>query len=655
MASSSQPPLRDLIARALWPFVVLELLFSFSMIVSWWLIELIDLRVAVVMVVLRSLLWFAHLGSMLGPVRALAEQGPQADDASVRAADAALAHIGERASISAAALWFVTELGWTVLAVLDVPVEIPTGNAEIIAALLFTATAPGLASLHRMLLEAALTDMREQVGVMVVQRRLAVDRPPTSLTRPLVAAAIWMLFGGMLVSGGAAVVWNAHVAREHAVERVLLQAELAASHARSGVDAPGEQVELLTAEELPHELVDALAHANDPDAAVGFHDLVHHHAIAAVPVGDGRWAVTSIEPDEQLGIIGGVLGCIVLFALPIFAIGFSLFARSISQPIERFAAAARSFAEHGRLHELERIVPTRNDELGRLASSFNAMLDLLEQLAGAAAAVSAGNLTVELTHPGDLHDAFRGMLDRLNEIVGRLRETSLELASAAAEIGALVQQQEQAMLTQSTSIQQVAATVSSLATSAQQIADASRNVLGDAEQAVATTDDTAAQITALRRHTASIGELLQTIGEIANRSDLLALNGSLEATRAGEAGRGFSLVATEMRRLAERVTGTVEDVRGRVEQIEVSGTGTVQATERSRALAQRTAAAARDISQVTAEQSLDTEQASLGVQSVADMVVEATHAMSQTRAAAAGLRDHAGVLEQLMNTFKTRD
>src|SRR5690606_16131120 len=99
------------------------------------------------------------------------------------------------------------------------------------------------------------------------------------------------------------------------------------------------------------------------------------------------------------------------------------------------------------------------------------------------------------------------------------------------------------------------------------------NVLGDAEQAVATTDDTAAQITALRRHTASIGELLQTIGEIANRSDLLALNGSLEATRAGEAGRGFSLVATEMRRLAERVTGTVEDVRGRVEQIEVSGTG----------------------------------------------------------------------------------
>src|SRR5690606_40271494 len=102
----------------------------------------------------------------------------------------------------------------------------------------------------------------------------------------------------------------------------------------------------------------ALADADDPDAAVGFHDLVHHHAIAAVPVGDGRWAVATTVPDEQLGLVVTVLGCIVLFALPTFGLGFSLFARSISQPIERFAAAARSFAEHGRLHELERIVPT---------------------------------------------------------------------------------------------------------------------------------------------------------------------------------------------------------------------------------------------------------------------------------------------------------
>src|SRR5690606_5280121 len=120
------------------------------------------------------------------------------------------------------------------------------------------------------------------------------DRPPTSLTRPLVATAIWMLFGGMLVSGGVAVIWNAHVAREHEVVRVLLLAELAANHARSGIDSPIEHVELYASDELPAEIVDALA--DEPDATVGFHDLTHHHAIAAAPVGDGRWAVATTVP-----------------------------------------------------------------------------------------------------------------------------------------------------------------------------------------------------------------------------------------------------------------------------------------------------------------------------------------------------------------------
>jgi methyl-accepting chemotaxis protein len=133
------------------------------------------------------------------------------------------------------------------------------------------------------------------------------------------------------------------------------------------------------------------------------------------------------------------------------------------------------------------------------------------------------------------------------------------------------------------------------------------------------------------------------------------VNASIESSRAGEAGRTFALVAAEMRRLAERVTGTVADVRAQVANVEASSVSTVLATEESRQLAQRTAEAARDISKVTAVQSTDTEQASIGVQSVAAMVVETTFAMTQTRAAAEGLRAHADELERLMGTFEVRE
>jgi methyl-accepting chemotaxis protein len=245
------------------------------------------------------------------------------------------------------------------------------------------------------------------------------------------------------------------------------------------------------------------------------------------------------------------------------------------------------------------------------------------------------------------------MLARLNLIVGRVRETSLEVASAAAEIHALTQQQQAAAQQQASGVQQVNATVVSLAEAASHIATAAQGVLDNAEQTVSTTDAMTEKIAALRGHAATVTALLEVIREIADRSDLLALNGSLEATRAGEAGRGFALVAAEMRRLAERVTQTVADVRAQVTDIEASGTNTVMATEQSRKLAQLTAAAARQIWTVTGQQSEETKQVALGVHELAEVIVASTIAVSQTHAAAEGLRMHAAELERLLATFRT--
>src|SRR5690606_24265254 len=104
-------------------------------------------------------------------------------------------------------------------------------------------------------------------------------------------------------------------------------------------------------------------------------------------------------------------------------------------------------------------------------------------------------------------------------------------------------------------------TMHSLAQSSGHVAESVGGVLKDAERARENSDLTAERIAELNGHSLRISELLDVIREVAERTDLLALNGSLEATRAGEAGRGFSLVAGEMRRLAERVKSTVDDLR----------------------------------------------------------------------------------------------
>jgi hypothetical protein len=92
-----------------------------------------------------------------------------------------------------------------------------------------------------------------------------------------------------------------------------------------------------------------------------------------------------------------------------------------------------------------------------------------------------------------------------------------------------------------------------------------------------------------------------------------------------------------------------------VTDIEASGTNTVMATEQSRKLAQLTAAAARQIWTVTGQQSEETKNAALGVHELAEVIVASTVAVSQTQAAAEGLRVHAAELERLLATFRTTD
>jgi methyl-accepting chemotaxis protein len=324
----------------------------------------------------------------------------------------------------------------------------------------------------------------------------------------------------------------------------------------------------------------------------------------------------------------------------------------VVRPLEDITRTVQQITDVGKLDEVAEIAVTQNDETGVLATRFNDLLGTLRDLSRAATALAQGDLEAKLEGEGDVATAFQSMIASLGGIVRQIHETSVLLAAAATEIYAASQEQEAAAASQSTAMVEIRQTMESLFEAAAHVSESVRGVLSNAERTLETTDRMVIRIGDLTNHAGRIGEILETIRDISDRSDLLALNGALEASRAGEAGRGFGLVAAEMRRLAERVLTSVHDVRALVGDIRASGASTMMATEESKKLAAGTTDAARQITLVTQQQRSGTEQVLQSVREIAETLAQSVAAMAQTRASAEQLKSQADKLSSLVRKFR---
>ena len=351
------------------------------------------------------------------------------------------------------------------------------------------------------------------------------------------------------------------------------------------------------------------------------------------------------EKHEIRWLVGSASG--VVFLVGLLA---SLFIGTlIVRPVERMTEVAQRIAR-GDLSQ-EELDVRGGDEIGRMASAFNQMLRSLRELAAAADKMASGDLTVVFGTEGQAAAAFNRMVEGQRTVVRELGRTAAQLGGAAAEIQAAARGQESMATKQAAGVEEVSRTMQSLLDSAAHIAESARGVLSNAERTKVTADSTAGRIAELSTHTNRIAELLEVIRDIADRSDLLALNASLEATRAGEAGRSFSLVAGEMRRLAERVTATVGDVKSLVNDVRTSGTTTVLATEEGRKLADGTTESARQITLVTQQQRSATEQVSESMGSISALLTQSVASAAQTRSAAEVLKTQAEQLSSIVGRF----
>jgi methyl-accepting chemotaxis protein len=202
--------------------------------------------------------------------------------------------------------------------------------------------------------------------------------------------------------------------------------------------------------------------------------------------------------------------------------------------------------------------------------------------------------------------------DRLQGMAQELLSTAQEQQAGAAESAAAVEETRQ--------------TFTGVLGAAQNLRQVGTEVLSSAEVSQRNAQTIGRRIRELSDSTARIGEILALVKEIANRSDLLALNAALEGTKAGEAGRGFSLVATQMQRLAEEVMGSVKKIEGLTQDISRSSAGAVLAAEEADKVAAHTTQSAQGIAEAVQTQQGATEQVSVAMNEIATVARQSVDA-----------------------------
>ena len=360
--------------------------------------------------------------------------------------------------------------------------------------------------------------------------------------------------------------------------------------------------------------------------------------------------------DEQVaGFMGsGLIATVPLVVVAILGFVF-LLRRMVGRPISAIVSAVQSIAD-GKLRT--RLDLKSRDELGMLSTAVNSMAE------------------------------------NLSEVIGEVQGSANEVAGAATQIASGAEEMAAGMEEQRRQTSQVSAAVEEMSASVTEVAEkatgAARKSDEGGEQAVEggkIVQETIAGMNAiseqvnesvravgeLGRRSEQIGEIIEVINDIADQTNLLALNAAIEAARAGEHGRGFAVVADEVRKLAERTTKATEEV---AESIKAIQDETAQAVDRMEAgksrvdegvqLAQQAGAALEEIvggakeiapmiqgiAAAAEEQSSAANEISSNVERINAVTNESADGVHQVAQAAGTLSQKAETLQTLVRRFE---
>jgi methyl-accepting chemotaxis protein len=366
----------------------------------------------------------------------------------------------------------------------------------------------------------------------------------------------------------------------------------------------------------------------------------------------------------------------------------------MAKPISKLSTIAKSVAV-GDIHCDINI--DSKGEIGELADAFRGMITYMTDLSTVVEQIAANNLTVEMKPRSDkdvLGHSFKTMIDNLRIVFGELNSTSSELVDSASELSttsskmsAGAQDQSDQIHHVTSAIEEMTATIVETAKNASDATNSSKNASDIAAKGGDIVSDTivgmqrisdvvsksAASIRELSNSSDKIGEIVEVIDDIADQTNLLALNAAIEAARAGEQGRGFAVVADEVRKLAERTGKATSEISSMVKGIQDETTEAVRSMElgisevdKGRAMADQAGNSLEEIVRVSQqvmdmiqqiataaeEQSTASEEITKNIEQIAVVTRETAKGTEQSAAATEQLNRQAEGIQKLISAFK---
>jgi methyl-accepting chemotaxis protein len=398
---------------------------------------------------------------------------------------------------------------------------------------------------------------------------------------------------------------------------------------------------------------------------------------------------SNVRTTKSIIIYGSSFSIILMII-----IGF-LIVRNISGPLNEITKIATRIGE-GDL-DVELPVVERKDEVGILLQNFSSMIEALKRMANAAQKIAAGDITGSIVPQSEkdiLGNAFLQMLNNLRRIMKDIMEGVSMIGSSASEILAATTQVASGTAETATAISETTTTVEEVQQAAKQTAQKAKNVADSAQKlaqvsqngqkAVEETgnvmnrireqmDSIAQTVVRLSEQSQSIGGIIASVTDIADQSNLLAVNAAIEAAKAGEQGKGFAVVAQEIKNLAEQSKQSTSQVRNILNDVQKATSAAVMATEQGskaveagvkqsaqageaiRILSESSNEAVQAATQIVAssqQQVVGMDQIGVAMQNINQAGTETAVSMVQSEKAAKNLNELGQKLKDMVDRFK---